>query len=75
LVHIITFLSVITAGIAGETGIIYWIGAAVFSSLLVYQHIIVKPDDLSRVTLAFQTTNGIASVLFALFVIIDMFLK
>jgi 4-hydroxybenzoate polyprenyltransferase len=75
LVHIITFLSVITAGMAGVTGIIYWIGAAIFSSLLVYQHIIVKPDDLSRVTLAFQTTNGIASVLFALFVIIDMFLK
>ncbi len=75
LVHIITFLSVIAAGIAGDTGVIFWMGAAVFSSLLVYQHIIVKPDDLSRVTLAFQTTNGIASVLFALFVISDMLLK
>jgi 4-hydroxybenzoate polyprenyltransferase len=74
-VHIMTFLLVIAAGIAGEAGIIFWIGAVVFSVLLVYQHIIVRPDDLSRVTLAFQTTNGVASILFALFVIFDLILK
>jgi 4-hydroxybenzoate polyprenyltransferase len=44
-------------------------GAALFAGLMVYQHRIVKADDLSRVNLAFGTTNGIAGVVFAVFVI------
>lgn len=72
--HIITFILVITAGIYGNAGILFWSGAAVFSDLLLYQHLIVKHDDLSRVNLAFGTTNGIASVIFALFVISDLFI-
>jgi 4-hydroxybenzoate polyprenyltransferase len=70
--HIITFLLVVTAGVIGNGHILYWTGAVVFTGLLVYQHLIVKPDDLRRVTLAFQTTNGVGSVLFALFVILDL---
>jgi len=42
--------------------------------MLVYQHLIVKPNDLSRVNLAFMTANGVASVVFALFVIAYMFI-
>jgi 4-hydroxybenzoate polyprenyltransferase len=74
-VHIITIFLVIAAGIAGNGGFMFWIGAAVFSALLVFQHLIVKPDDLKRLNLAFQTTNGYASILFALFVILDMVIK
>ena len=44
-------------------------------NLLIYQHLLVKPNDLGKVNLAFFTTNGIASVLFAMFVILDLFLK
>ena len=73
-VHVITFLSVIVAGLLGRAGYLYWTGAAIFSSLLIYQHRIVKPDDLTRVTLAFGTTNGIASILFSIFVMLDLFL-
>jgi 4-hydroxybenzoate polyprenyltransferase len=62
----------VTAGLAGKGNLLYWIGAVIFTGLLVWQHLLVKPDDLSRVTLAFQTTNGIASILFALFVILDL---
>lgn len=56
-------------------GIIHWVGVAVFLGLLGYQHILVKPDDLSRVNKAFFTTNGIASVLFSIFVITDLILQ
>jgi 4-hydroxybenzoate polyprenyltransferase len=70
--HIMTFLLVIATGIAGGSGSFFWAGAAIFSSLLLYQHLIVKHDDLSKVNLAFGTTNGIASIIFALFVIIDL---
>jgi 4-hydroxybenzoate polyprenyltransferase len=74
LVHFISFFLIVAAGIAGKGNILYWIGALVFASLLIWQHSIVKPDDLSRVTLAFQTTNGIASVIYASFVILDLIL-
>jgi 4-hydroxybenzoate polyprenyltransferase len=33
-----------------------------------------KPNDLRRVNLAFMTANGVASVIFAIFVIADLFL-
>jgi len=54
--------------------IFYILGIIVFLSLLTYQHKIVKPDDLSRVNIAFGTTNGIASVIFCSLVILDFYL-
>jgi 4-hydroxybenzoate polyprenyltransferase len=72
IVHFITFILIVTAGLSGKGNLLYWIGAFIFTALLVWQHLLVKPEDLSRVTLAFQTTNGIASILFALFVILDL---
>jgi len=73
LVHFISFILVIMAGIMESSGFLYWAGAVVFTILLVYQHILVKPDDLSKVNLAFATTNGIASIVFALFTIADLY--
>ena len=74
LLHILSALFVFMAGIAGDFGSWYWVGMILFTGMLIYQHMIVKPNDLSRVNLAFMTTNGIASVVFALFVIADMFI-
>lgn len=54
-------------------GILHWIAALAFVALLYYQHTLVRPDDLSRVDLAFFTTNGVASVLFGALVITDFF--
>lgn len=71
--HIITACFIVLAGFYAQLGLFYWLGAIFFISLLIYQHFIVKPNDLSRVNLAFFTTNGIASVLFASFVIIDLY--
>lgn len=73
-VHIITFVLVLTAGLYGKSGILFWAGATLFTVLLVYQHSIVRHDDLSKVTMAFGTTNGIASIIFATFVILDLVL-
>jgi len=74
IVHLITFLLVITAGIVQKAGYIYWAGAAIFSLMLVYQHLIINPKDISRVNLAFATTNGLASIIYAIFVINDLLL-
>jgi 4-hydroxybenzoate polyprenyltransferase len=74
-VHLLTFSLVIAAGFLGDTGFLYWTGAALFSTLLAYQHLLVKHDDISKVNLAFATTNGIASIVYAGFVILDLFIK
>ena len=72
LLHMLSVASIIIAGIYGRFHWLYWLGVVVFCSLLIYQHSVVKPDDLSKVNLAFMTANGIASVVFAIFVIADL---
>jgi 4-hydroxybenzoate polyprenyltransferase len=75
LLHILSAACVIYAGINGHFSWAYWAGVAVFISMLIYQHSIVKPTDLKRVNLAFMTANGIASVVFAVFVLLDIFIN
>lgn len=50
----------------------YVFGVITYCGLLVYQHRLVSPDDLSRVDRAFMTTNGVASVIFAFFFLLDL---
>ena len=73
--HAVSAACVIYAGFRGEFGWLYWTGIAVFVGMLIYQHSIVKPNDLRRVNIAFMTANGIASVVFSVFVLMDIFLK
>ncbi|HWK04760.1 MAG TPA: UbiA-like polyprenyltransferase [Puia sp.] len=73
--HLLSTACVVIAGLYGGFGWWYWAGVAVFLGMLIYQHAIIKPNDLSRVNLAFMTANGIASVVFASFVITDLFLR
>jgi 4-hydroxybenzoate polyprenyltransferase len=70
--HLFSAGCIIAAGITGGFGIVYALGAMVFCGMLVYQQSIVKPNDLSKVNLAFMTANGIASVVFSIFVIADI---
>lgn len=53
---------------------VHWLGVSVFIILLIYQHLLVKPNDLSKVNLAFFTTNGIASVIFGVLMILDFYI-
>jgi 4-hydroxybenzoate polyprenyltransferase len=71
--HLLSTACVVAAGFYGSFGVWYWVGVAVFMGMLIYQHVIVKPNDLSRVNLAFMTANGVASVVFAAFVLADLF--
>jgi len=73
LLHFLAGLIVIAVYFTGHFGWLYMIGALFFMALLVYQHLLVKPDDLSKVNLAFGTTNGLASVIFCVFVCADIF--
>jgi 4-hydroxybenzoate polyprenyltransferase len=75
LLHLFSAAAVVIAGVYGHFRWLYWIGVAVFIGMLIYQHSVVKPNDLKKVNLAFMTANGIASVVFAIFVIADLFIN
>ncbi|MES2514231.1 MAG: UbiA-like polyprenyltransferase [Bacteroidota bacterium] len=72
--HVFAIGFVVLAGCIGHFNFLYWTGTTLFTALVIYQHTIVKPHDLSRVNIAFGTTNGIASVVFATFTIISFFI-
>ncbi len=55
-----------------QTGWLLIAGSAIFLGMLFSQHLLVSPDDLSRVNLAFFTTNGMASILFGALCILDL---
>ncbi|TDG35104.1 4-hydroxybenzoate octaprenyltransferase [Pedobacter changchengzhani] len=56
-------------------GWIYYIGVVFFCCALIYQHLLVKPTDISKVNKAFATTNGMASVVFAICFLVDVYLR
>jgi len=75
LFHFFAIVLTVFVGWFGNFQIFYWIGTTIFSIILIYEHLIVKPDDLSRVNIAFATLNGMGSVVFAVFVILDLFIR
>jgi 4-hydroxybenzoate polyprenyltransferase len=74
LLHFLTFATLSIAGSLGDFGLYYWLGFWIFSGLLIYQHTLVRHNDLSKVNLAFFTANGIASVIFGTCVTFDLYL-
>ena len=75
LIHAVCFLSMIAVSFQADFSIAGWAGTAAFGSLLVYQHLIISTSNISRVNIAFFTTNGVASLLWSAAVITDTFLK
>lgn len=78
IVHLLSALILLTLAILlpksyTQLGILLYLGTFIFVGLLWYQHRLVKPNDLSRVNLAFFTTNGIASIIFGLSCILDFY--
>lgn len=71
--HILTAILVLGIGLHFfPESWLYWIGAAIFCGMLIYQHAIVRPNDLSRVGPGFTMINGGTSVAYATFVILAM---
>ncbi len=73
MLHLISAAILFYAGLNAGFELWYWVGTGIFISLLAYQHTLVKANDLSKVNLAFFTTNGIASVVFAVFFLLEIF--
>jgi len=58
LLHALTMAALAAVGLSAGLGWIWWVAVALAGLLLCYEHWIVRPDDLSRVDLAFFTLNG-----------------
>ena len=72
LFHVATIVLLAAAGLGLPVGLFYWLGVAVVAALLAYEHSLIRPDDLRRLDLAFFTMNGIVSVTFCGFVLVDV---
>lgn len=75
LLHILATIFVIIPIFLTPLGWPYFLGLAIFIGMLIYQHLLVKPNDLSKVNFAFMTTNGIASVAFAVCFLLDIYYR
>jgi 4-hydroxybenzoate polyprenyltransferase len=70
--HLLTVALLAAAGLGLGVGLWYWLGVAAVAGLLAYEHSIVSPNDLRRLDAAFFTVNGLISVLFSLFVLLEV---
>ena len=70
--HLGTLVLLSAAGAGLGVGAWYWVGVLAVAVLLAYEHALVRPDDLRRLDAAFFTVNGVISVVFFVFVALDV---
>lgn len=71
--HLLSISFVLAAGWMMTANLLYWIAAGLFSMLLLNQHLLVKPNDFSKINIAFFTMNGIASLIFGTIAILSFY--
>lgn len=60
--HILAFVFFTLTGVYSNLNMFYYIGIALASGALLYQHMLVRPEDLSRIHASFFSMNGFISV-------------
>ena len=74
LFHFFAWGLLVFSGIIFELGIFYWLGMVIAGVLFVYEHSLVKPEDLSRLDMAFFNMNGYISMTVFVFTVLDYIL-
>lgn len=69
--HLTAVALLCAVGLGLQSDVFYWLGVAAVAGLLVYEHTLVRPGDLRRLDAAFFTVNGVISVVFFVFVVLD----
>jgi len=72
IIHLLSAILVVGVALLTPANLIHWIGTSIFIGLLFFQHTMVRHNDLSKVNLAFFTTNGLASVIYGILVITSL---
>ncbi|HCL28850.1 MAG TPA: 4-hydroxybenzoate octaprenyltransferase [Candidatus Latescibacteria bacterium] len=70
--HLLAVLFMVALGFSAGLQAVYFIGVAAITSLLVYEHRLVSPQDLTKVNTAFMTMNSLVSVAFFIFILADI---
>ena len=70
--HVLTVALLAAVGLGLDVGVAYWLGAAAVAALLGYEHSLIRPGDLRRLDAAFFTVNGVISIVFCAFVLVDV---
>jgi 4-hydroxybenzoate polyprenyltransferase len=70
--HATTVALLALAGAQLSVGVWYWLGVGAVAALLLYEQLLVSPDDQSRLNMAFFTMNGVISLVFFVFVLADV---
>jgi 4-hydroxybenzoate polyprenyltransferase len=71
MLHVVSIASLALVGVVIHGGAWYWVGVALAAALLLYEHSMVTPGDLSKLDAAFFTMNGMISIAFFFFVLLD----
>jgi 4-hydroxybenzoate polyprenyltransferase len=70
--HALTIGLLVVVGLGLAVGVAYWLGVVAVAALLAYEHSLVRPGDLRRLDAAFFTVNGVISLVFCGFVLLDV---
>lgn len=70
--HVITFVGLMSLYVVADLSIWFLIGVLISGAILIYEHSLVKPTDLSKLDVAFFNMNGILSVVMFAFTMIDL---
>uniref|UniRef100_UPI00047B7AAD UbiA family prenyltransferase n=1 Tax=Glycomyces tenuis TaxID=58116 RepID=UPI00047B7AAD len=73
--HAVTWAMFAWFGALTGFGVPYWIGLALVAAVLVYEHAIVKADDLSKANRAFFTANGVVAIALFAFALGNLLLR
>lgn len=71
ILHVISVAALVAVGVGVGAGMWYWAGVVLATLLLVYEHSLVEPGNLTRLDAAFFTMNGMISIAFFFFVLLD----
>jgi 4-hydroxybenzoate polyprenyltransferase len=69
--HLVSVGALVATGIVTSAGVWYFVGTTIAAVLLIYEHSLVAPGNLSRLDAAFFTMNGMISIAFFFFVLLD----
>jgi 4-hydroxybenzoate polyprenyltransferase len=73
--HLITFLLLLFSGLLFKLGIFYWIGIMIIAGMFIYEHSLIREDDLSKLNVAFFNMNGYISITVFVFTFLDYTLR
>jgi 4-hydroxybenzoate polyprenyltransferase len=73
--HVTSVIALGAVGVAVHGGAWYWVGVVLAAALLAYEHSLVRGGDLSKLDAAFFTMNGMISILFFFFVLMDRLVR